>query len=394
MKFNKRAFLRAAVAALLACLLASGTLKVLGTGLTGAISGFDETYYLKCFYDIHNKGTRAMPESDAIRVIDIGEYQSRSEIAEIIGKVAECRPAIIGFDVFMASNGELKDDASQKVLDALSLVECPFVSPCVFDDNVQKWQYPFYKDSVIRDSFLYASPLAFDMLGSYETLDPRSPVNTMAYSIVANYSKIKGLDEPRFEGMALNYRNKEFFTISRLEDIVPEDFEGKIVLIGDCKDYRDIRTTPFRIMGSNSLPGVVNIGYTVNSLLCRRDYCDDNGFSPSRRRYNQPYRKLNVAINLAISYIMCFILSIIIALFSSRNVESFGKFKRTGFIILSFLSILAAEVIMVILCFSVFTSTFLIIPDILLFLTSLLFVDTCIKIVEVFNNESSAYLDI
>lgn len=394
MKYYKRLILRAAAAALLACLFASGTLKLLGTGLTGAISGFDEDYYLKCFYDIYNKGTRAMPESDAIRVIDIGDYLSRSQMAELLGKVAECKPAIIGFDVFMAHNGELKDDADQKILEALSLIECPFVSPCIFDDNAQSLQYPFYKDFFARDNFIYASPLAFDMLGEYETVDPRSPVNTMAYSIVANYSRAKGLEEPRFEGMALNYRNKEFFSTCRLEDIDPKDLEGKIVLMGDCKDYRDIRTTPFKIMGSNNLPGIINIGYTVNSLLCSRDYCEDNGFSPARRRYNQPYKKFSIAVNLAISYIMCFFLSIIITLFSIRNVESFGKFKRTVFIILSFLSILAAEVIMVFLCFSVFTSLLMIIPDILLFLTSLLYVDTCIKIVEVFNNESSAYLDI
>lgn len=394
MSFNKIAILRAAAAALLACLFASGTLKILGAGLTGTISGFDETFYLKCFYDIHNKGTKAMPESDAIRVIDLGEYSSRSQIAEMLKKVAECKPAIIGFDVFMAQNGELKDEAGQKVLEALALLECPFVSPCIFDDNAQKWQYPFYKDSIVRDNFIYASPLAFDMLGQYEAIDPRSPVNTMAYSIVTNYSKAKGLEDPHFEGMALNYRNKEFFTTSRLEDIDPEDLEGKIVLMGDCKDYRDLRTTPFKIMGSKNLPGIINIGYSVNSLLCSRDYCEDNGFSSGRRRYNQPYKKSSVATNLVISYIMCFILSIIITLFSIRNVESFNKFKRTVFIILSFLSVLVAEAVMVIMCFSIFTSIFMIIPDILLFLTSLLFVDTCIKIVEVFNNESSAYLDI
>ncbi|MCQ2183330.1 MAG: CHASE2 domain-containing protein [Bacteroidales bacterium] len=394
MKFTDGNIFRSAIAALLACIFSYGTLSALGAGLTSLVSGFDDTYYLKCFYDLFNKGTRAMPESDAIRVIDIGDYNSRSEIAEVIGKVSACNPAVIGLDVFMAENAELKHEADAKVLEAFSSVGCTVVSPCVFDENTQTWMYPFYKDSLVCGNVMYASPVAFDMLDRYDTTDPRSSMKTIASCIAEKYSEVVGLKLNDFEGMALNYRNKEFFTVERIEDIDPEDLEGRIVLMGDCKDYRDIRTTPFKIKGSYNLPGVINIGYTVNSLLCSRDYCKDNGFSFNRRRYNEPFKTCSTAMNLSMSYIMCFLLSLLVSLFSNRNVTSFTKFKRIWFIVLSFVSVIAAEIIMVILCFAVFTSLFLKIPDILLFLTSLLFVDTCIKLVEVFNNESSAYLDI
>lgn len=394
MILSKENILRSAAAAALACLLAFGTLKILGAGLTSVVSGFDEDFYLKYFYDIHNRSTKAMSESDAIRVFDIGEYTTRSETAEVIRTIAECKPTVIGLDVFMQKNDELKEESDMKVVEALASAECTIVSPCIFNENSQEWNYPFYKDSIGNDYLEYASTIAFDMFEQYETDDPRSSMNTMAYKIVNSYSKATGFHFAGFEKMAINYRNKEFFAYSRLEDIDPEDFAGKIVLIGDCKDYRDIRTTPFKIMGSNSLPGVINIGYTVNSLLCSREYCKENGFNLNRRKYNEPYKKCSTLMNLGLSYILCFLLSLVIAIFAVRDVNSFNKIKRTGFIVLSFLSVIAAEVIMVILCFAVFTSTFMKIPDILLFLTSLLFVDTSIKIVEVFNDESSAFLDI
>lgn len=394
MRIGKSHIIRAAVSAIIACILAFLMLKILGIGLTGTFTGFDDNYYLSCFYNLYNKNSKSVQESNDIVVFDIADYSSRTDISNVINKIASFKPSVICLDVFMPRNVELDQDADNRIVDALSGVECTVVSPCILDEVNDEWEYPFYKDKLDTPDYIYASPVSFDLFEQYSENDPRNAMKTTAFSVAEAFTRVYGLELNETNGCAINFRNKEFIPYSDLDEIEESDIKGKIVLIGDCKDYKDTRILPCRVKDSYNMPGVILIGYTVNTLISSSDYCKSNGYNFIRSAYNRPFKKCRAVTNLALSYTLCFLLSLLMLLFADREFEGAGKLRRIGVIFLSFFSVMVAEILMVMICFAIFTSLFLRIPDILLFLISMLFVDTAIKIVEVFNDNTSYYLDI
>lgn len=391
---TKPLIVRACFSAAISCALAFLVLRIFGVGTVSVFSGFDENFYLQNYYNVHNSNTISIQESSDIVVFDISDFKTRPQVAEVIEHISKLNPAVIGLDVFMQENKDSKDESNNAILNAFSNLNCKIVSPCVFDENLQEWLYPFYRDSIDSPNLLYASPVAFDLFEQYTLVDPRSSKETIAYAVAEEFARQKGTQVTDFDGMCINYRNKEFFPVSSLEDLDSDLIEGKIVLIGDCGDYRDIRSIPFKIMSSKRLPGVINIGYTVNSLLSTDEYCDNGDYSFFRKIYNKPFKKCSTVFNVILSFLLCLILSLFMMVLAQREVKGIGRFRRICFILLTMISVILSELLIVVLCFEFITSICLRIPDILLFMTSLLFVDTGIKIVEVFNDESSEYLDI
>lgn len=383
---NKRhipsGLVKAAAASGVACLVAFLFLSIAGAGLSGVFTGFDEHFYMKFFYDIHNKNTKAAMESPDILVVDIGDIQTRSGIADLIEKIAECKPAVIGLDVFMKSNPDMKDDADSLILKAIAGAGCPVVSPCIYDEINEEWQYPFYYEVLDTVNFRYASPVAFDVNEEYTGVDPRSPRRASALELAEIFSSVSGCRLEKWKRRSINYRNKEFFPLNGLDQMNPELIAGKIVLLGDCRSFNDIRTLPFKVMGNNRLPSVVNIAYTVNSLLSSREYCRNNGYGFVRRIYNRPFRVCTFPINFALSYLLCFVFSLLV--FSMNGIVPNGKRSRkVTWLALSFIIAVGVKFLLILLCIKLLTAIFLVVPNILLYVTALLFVDSAIRAVDI-----------
>lgn len=382
MGIRRQLLIKTAFSAALSCLAAFILLSSISAGMSSLFVGFDEDFYMKLYYDFHNGRMTAMPESDEIVIFDIGGYESRTEIAEALSALAACKPAAVGMDVFMAENDELKEEADSAIVAALASLDCPLVSPCVYDDIEERWEFPFYAPFVDSTTRFFASPVAFDLLEQYSAIDPRSSKVTFAYKLASVYAGLSGRTTGYSDNFAVNYRNKDFFPVAGIEELDPGFIEGKLVLVGDCKDYRDIRTLPFKIMSSNSMPGVVNHAYTVNSLLSTRKYCRENGYGGLRTRYNAPYHRCGTLVNLLLSYLLCFAFSYCLYLLLFMNAGADQKLKRLLIIVLPLVITVFVEAVLVIACFELFTSLLLLIPDIFLFMTSLLFAGTSNSVVD------------
>lgn len=370
--FNSIWFL-SAVSAAIACILAFVFVKAPGFDIIAQIVN-SSAPYMSIYYDTHNDNARAMSESEDIVIVDIGEYHFREEIATVIEKVINCKPAAVGLDVYMPRNKELKERADSAVTNALMKADFPFISPCVYDETSQVWDFPFYKSALDTLHHKYASPVAFDFFEQYSFTDPRSSKNTFAFVIAEQYAKVTGRTINTFSGLTVNYRNKDFFPISDFDEINRDNLEGKIVLVGDCQDYRDLHTIPFKIFGSNSIPGVVNIAYTLNSLITTKEYCEEHQYSALMKRFNKPYRKCNTWFNIFLSYLLCYIFSVFVGFMSKREGRKSTKASRILAIVLPAILTILAECLLVFLCNGLFTSICMKIPDIFLFMTSILFV--------------------
>lgn len=376
----KSRWVRSAVSAAFSCFLAFLLVKVLGVELSSFFVDSSDSY-MKSYYDVHNGSTRAVSESEDIVIVDIGAFRSRKEIAAVLDKIIACKPLVVGLDVFMPENDELRADADSAVVSSLFKADFPFVSPCVFDETAQEWEFPFYVSELDTLHHKYASPVAFDFFEQYSLTDPRSSRNTFAYEVAAQYERVTGRRVNFFDGFTVNYRNKDFYPVSDMEEINNETIGGKVILVGDCQDYRDIHTLPFKIMGSTSIPGVANIAYTLNSLLSTGQYCDDHHYTGMQRRYNRPFYKCRTWMNILISYVLCFLFSLVVYLIPAVDERRRGRLTNAILILLPMLLTILAEIVLLISCYEIITSIFLLIPNIFLFVGSVLFVGTCNNLV-------------
>lgn len=383
---------KVAVSAAISCIASIILIACISAGLRTFLVGLDMDFYTKLYYDLHNRTTMSMPESDDIVIFDIGDYKSRTEIAEAVGSLAACKPAVMLFDIFMAENNELKESADSAITAAFLSMDFPIVSPCLYNDLTNEWEYPFYRSSVDSTRHHFASPVAFDMAGRFNAKDPRSNKVTAAYKAASIFTNIYGYPLGYSDDFMVNYRNKGFFPVVSKEELEPDFIDGKIVIVGDCKDYRDIHSTPFKIMSSNFIPGVVTIAYIVNSLISTKKYCNDKGYDNTRTRYNAPFHRCGTLINLLLSYLLCFAFSYCSYLLSDLGKPEDKKFKKLILITAPMFITILVELLLMIICFEMVTSILMLIPDIFLFMTSFLFVTTSNSLVnELFSKNNDIY---
>ncbi|MBQ0097111.1 MAG: CHASE2 domain-containing protein [Bacteroidales bacterium] len=376
MKKRNSILLKVAVSAALSCLASVILIFCISTGLRTFLVGLDKDFYTKIYYDIHNRTTMSMPESDDIVIFDIGDYKSRTEIAEAIGCLAACKPAVVLLDIFMAENDELKESADSAITAAFLSMDFPIVSPCLYNDLTNELEYPFYRNYVDSTKHFFASPVAFDMAGSFRAKDPRNNNVTASYKAASIFTDLYGYPLGYSDDFMVNYRNKGFFPLVSKEELEPDFIDGKIVIIGDCKDYLDIHSTPFKVMSSNFIPGVVTIAYIVNSMISTGTYCNDKGYEGMRTRYNAPFHRCGTFINLLLSYLLCFAFSYCSYILTDLSRPDDRKFKRLVLIIVPMFITIFVELLLMITCFEIVTSLLMLIPDIFLFMTSVLFVTT------------------
>lgn len=384
-RLNQNKIIKSLLVSLMACATAMLMLRLLGVSAMSYYSGFDDTFYLKCYYDLHNRSTASIPESEDIVIFDISDCKTRVEIATTLKQISDFNPAVICLDIFMPDDSERDVESDKECLEVLSSIQCNIISPCLYDETMSQWLNPFYREFLSSSNFSYASPVTFGMFEQFSKEDPRSPENTMAYAVAETFSDLNGTGIPRdLKGFCINYRNKEFFPYSNIENLDRETVEGKIVIVGGCKDYQDVHTLPFRIKASNRLPGVVNIAYTINSLISTKQYCREKGYGFLRKSYNQPYKKCSTGVDITISYILCLMVAIVMFAFQNHFEKLQGKWRRFAWTLVSVFAILLFETMAVILSFEFFTTVCMLVPNLLLFVTSILFVDTWAKAVDIF----------
>lgn len=349
--------------ALLSSLVGLGLVEFGGRKLASNVVGVEENFYLKYYYSYHNhwllnrrkhsdnKNTkRAFPKSDTrLRIYDVSTCRTRADVAKVLLALDSLGAKSIALDIFYSDNPDVKDSLNDILVAAIDSIRPKLIIPS-FNGN-----YPFFYDQI--DSIKYVSPLRHNYFDDMKTAD-----SLMSVAIAKHFLGKEDLGIK--EGMKVNYLSKQFRILDNTSDL-SRLVKGKIVLVGDLSDSKDFISTPFMIENYNqNFPGVMNIAYTVNTMLNTGNEHDDD----IQKYANYPLQGISNWFTLLLAFILCFIYALIYDFISTDRKLALVSHGRIVLLLQSSIFLLF-EFLVVIVCF-LFTRYLNVIPDVIAFLTS------------------------
>lgn len=327
------------------------------------ITSFKEDWYINSFFTDINYSKETVPGDEDIVIIDIKDsFTSRKHIAEVLKMISHQKPQIICVDFAFYSNESYVKEQSLYLLEALrEIKDSTKIAVVSYKGNNEEITHSFFMDSLQIDYGLS------DFFGYYKFVPY---VSDTIPRITTKVAEMIGIDVRNMpSSLVINYRNKEFrrrvvkdsldldYSIRKLKD--------KIVLVGKYNDIGDMHDTPFLVNGINQLSGIEILAYELSSLL---------SYSKNEKSLERsPYIILSVVwtfiLGLLASLVYVFFLRLIL-------VSSLSKPVMT---IIKAIYLIATEMFIIIYCFAV-TEAYLIIPNILFFVTSIIFVDVLTEV--------------
>ncbi|MDE7335788.1 MAG: CHASE2 domain-containing protein [Muribaculaceae bacterium] len=232
-----------------------------------------------------------------IVLVDIANSE-REEITDLLNILSEMRPAAVGLDVVF--NEEHADD--EALLEAMSRLpnlvmavgvsEAPGASGAFMVDDYSYF-YPScrgsHKHGVVNFPTKFSGatirscrPEFIDAAG--DTL----PSLSVALANLVDPEAVRRLRSRGNEVELIDYPSRTFASMSL--DEVPDNADkiaGKIVLIGSLAEKEDVHATPV----SSDMPGVMIHAYAASSIL-----------------RGATYKVAGRAVNMAIAFVLCFLL--------------------------------------------------------------------------------------
>ncbi len=318
--------------------------------------------YLSNYYNWENGDAEKRARQDEIVVLntqDLDERNYRQEIAELVDSLFRYNPKVVGIDIRFVSP---KDSASDAYL---KRVVAGHSDRIVLDQAS-------HRDSVFRSIF-DGEDVCFGLtnLPRYERYAPFQVIKgkkypTFSYQVFRKACPDREIDFDRF---IVNYSSVSFraFDATAFDDLTPESkrrfFEDKIVLLGETDNDKDYHNTPFKIEGNVWEIGVYLHAYAIYSLI-----------SPDRA-----YRSLHPLWNILICFVLCFLFSLIyVTITYDRVVSRVGFLRRhpSIAIIARPVLVIVADLLVLALCYLVFTKPFKIVPDVVFYMVSVLLIKT------------------
>lgn len=327
------------------------------------ITSFKEDWYINSFFTDINYSKKTVPGDEDIVIIDIKDpFTSRKHIADVLKTISRQKPQIICVDFAFYSNESYVKEQSQYLLEALrEIKDSTKIAVVSYKGNNEEIIHSFFMDSLQIDYGLS------DFYGYYKFVPYVSDTIPRITTKVAEMIGIEVRNMPN--PLVINYRNKEFrrrvvkdsldldYSIRKLKD--------KIVLVGKYNDIEDMHDTPFLINGINQLSGIEILAYELSSLL---SYSKNE---KSLERY--PYIILSVVwtfvLGLLASLTYVFFLRLIVC----------SSFSKPLITLVKSIYLITTEIFIVFVCFAI-TEAYMIIPNILFFVTSIIFVDVLMEI--------------
>jgi len=343
--------------------------------------------YLQYYYDYYNyapAGVSHFPSNQDIVIVDAHDNSigSRSGMAQVLDRLSSLHPAMVGLDILYPSTHEstMEDDealqASVGRMGERLIVASRHHGPDSLEHSFFTYPAGALHATVNAQSFYGFTPR--DSVGGQW-------VDKMVFAIARKYAEQQGKPFSVPASAVVNYESLSFRKLTAPEQISASVVDGKIVLIGDCKDAKDEVDLPFKIEGKSSLPGVMVNAYQLASLIS-----PDRAFKPVSR---------------PVSLLLCFLLTLLFGCFSSwwsarENAmvdakEITGKKQLWGNVfafLVKPLLVLLVEMGALLLLF-VFIHHLHLIPDLLPFMAAVLFMDTFDKVstmVFKFNNKKKS----
>ncbi len=325
--------------------------------LVNLVDSFKGDWYINTFFSFQNLNASPGSGDSAIEIIDIKDtYSSRDSIICVIEKARSLHPRLICVD-FMFSQSTSYDSAqSVRLKEYFSRIRHD--TPLVFIG------YKGQSDSV--SSSFFVKSLNLDIaLADFTGFSKYVPYIDSIPRISAYIAQKSGINLSRIPSpMVTNYRNKEFGKVTirdgkDIDYIRRSVIENKIVLIGQKDTPDDIHTTPFIINGTKQITGIEEIAYEVSSVLSS----SSKTFSPIR----SPYVSMTWGYNICL-FVLLFSIYIILLHIIKRIKNDELK------LLLKPILLITAEFTLIFICFEITKRTCQI-PNVVLFATSLLFVE-------------------
>ncbi len=232
-------------------------------------TGKDGVWLLSKYVTFKNNG-RAPVYEDNILICTIAGVNSRDSIAAIIEKLNSYNPKAIGCDIIFSASSGIDSLHDARIKRAVECNERMVVAQRPVLDglgNLSSVEESIFENVTQGDVTVYS-----DGSHTRETeIEGRKFVNFA--SLVAE--KAMGSVEYPSREFAVNFTNR-YFPVMGIDEITPQDVEGKIVLLGDTEDLRDYIDLDFSVTDhryaslmttSKRVPGVFLHAYTIASIV-------------------------------------------------------------------------------------------------------------------------------
>ena len=324
--------------------------------LAELVSNVNEEWYMNTFFSGKNSSPSNQPDS-TIYILDIEDcYSSREDIAEVIWAVAAQKPRLICLDMIFPEGQSYDEKMSQHLLDTISIVSqtTPFVVASYLG-NESEVSHSYFTDSLNLEHGLS------DFLG-FQRFTPSIEGHLRISAKVAQMAGVNIDLLPK--DLVINYKEKTIGQqpISDREDL---DFlpslMGKIVLIGQRNSPDDMHSTPFLIDQHLQMTGIDIVAYEISSMLADCNLPDYDFF--------RPYTFCNTAQNFLFFMMMSLLLNL-----CYHFIRLLMKNHQIWLQWLKFILLIFAEYLIIKACF-LLTDWLFIIPNIVLFMLSVLLVE-------------------
>lgn len=229
--------------------------------------------YLSIYYNYKNALTTDLIPGGNSRIVLIstsdfcsGHEYSRSEIANLLDSVYKYDPSVIGVDLLFPESIETTSEEDRKLYDAVDRCKDRLV--------VAAWNYQ--GDSLRHSFFTLPTGVDYGTVNSQsyyglELADHVGADGREVEKLVVKLARKSGtlVSEEELKEGIVNYTSRNFNAnrIRSFQQLTPESIGGKVVLIGEFSDTRDIAQLPFLIQGVETLPGTMVAAYQLNSIM-------------------------------------------------------------------------------------------------------------------------------
>lgn len=328
-------------------------------GLVDTITNnFKGDWYINAFYSEINTTRDNVAGYDDIMIIDIKEsYSNRQQIADVIKTISKQKPALICLDFIFSASDTYDKEKSHYLLETLkNIKDTTKIVVASYKGNEEQIEHSYFTGEL---GLTYGLS---DFLGFCKFVPYVSDSIPMLSTKVIEMLGVDVRDMP--DPLIINYRNKEFrrrvVRDSTDLDYSIRGLENKIVLVGRYNAVEDIHNTPFVVNGINQLSGIEIIAYEISSIM---SYAKNE---KALERY--PY----TILGWGWTFIFGFLVSLVYVFFLKMIVCS--NLNKPLMILLKSAYLITTEIFIVFFCFAI-TEAYMIIPNILFFVTSIIFVD-------------------
>ncbi|MBR1807769.1 MAG: CHASE2 domain-containing protein [Paludibacteraceae bacterium] len=210
------------------------------------------------YFNIHRTFTKTDIQDAAatdIVTIDIADLRTRSEVAELLQRVADAEPKIVALDVIFGDATAVTSTENDSLVSAL----CRLPNLVAATNMVPGTDTTFFVERSFFAEAEWVTEASSNL--QYGVVRYFSPLLVFGTDTLTSFAKqiadMAGISMPATTDYQLiDYTLAEGICLNATEQWDAGYLKEKIVLIGDRRDLRDRFTIPVTLHGETSIPGI------------------------------------------------------------------------------------------------------------------------------------------